>query len=141
LEAAIQSAQQSARGGEQVARAGAPAAQREATGGPIQDYYNLNVGELVEQLHNLFADELHHVRAYEQLNKNRDTLVQQIDRRMMVAIGVPIKDYDNSNVDEIVEQLDNLSGEGLLATRAYEQENKNRVGLIQQIDRRINAAS
>jgi hypothetical protein len=54
---------------------------------------------------------------------------------------VPIKDYDNSNVDEIVEQLDNLSDEELQATRAYEQENKNRDGLLQQIDRRINAAS
>ena len=108
---------------------------------PVEDYDNLNAGAIVEQLGNLSTEELQRVRPYEQENKNRDTLVQQIDRRMMVAIGVPIKDYDNSNVDEIVEQLDNLSGEGLLATRAYEQENKNRVGLIQQIDRRINAAS
>jgi hypothetical protein len=85
LEAAIQSAQQSARGGEQVARAGAPAAQWEATGMPIQDYYNLNVGKIVEQLDNPFADELHHVRAYEQQNKNRDTLLGQIDRRIKAA--------------------------------------------------------
>jgi hypothetical protein len=54
---------------------------------------------------------------------------------------VPIQDYDNSNVGAIVEQLDNLSTEELLATRAYEQENKNRDGLLHQIDRRINAAS
>jgi hypothetical protein len=54
---------------------------------------------------------------------------------------VPIKDYDNSNVDEIVEQIDNLSDEELLVIRAYEQENENRVGLLRQIDRRINAAS
>lgn len=52
---------------------------------PIQDYYNLNVGEIVEQLHNLFADELHHVRAFWQLNKNRDTLLGQIDRRIKAA--------------------------------------------------------
>ena len=58
-----------------------------------------------------------------------------------VATGVPIQDYDNSNVAEIVEQLDNLSGEELLATRAYEQENNNRHGLLHQIDRRITAAS
>ena len=108
---------------------------------PIQDYDNLNVGEIVEQLDNLSTEELQRVRAYEQQNKNRAGLLHQIDRRMMVAIGVPIKDYDNSNVNEIVEQLDNLSGEELLATRAYEQENKNRDGLLQQIDRRINAAS
>jgi hypothetical protein len=69
LEAAIQSAQQSALG----------------TGVPIQDYYNLNVGKIVEQLDNPFADELHHVRAYEQQNKNRDTLLGQIDRRIKAA--------------------------------------------------------
>jgi hypothetical protein len=58
-----------------------------------------------------------------------------------VATGVPIQDYDNLNVPEIVEQLDNLSAEELQATRAYEQENKNRNGLLHQIDRRIDAAS
>jgi hypothetical protein len=141
VESANQSAQQAARGGEQVAQEGAPAAERVATGVPIQNYDNLNVGAIVEQLDNLSTEELKRVRAYEQHNKNRDTFLQQIDRRMMVAIGVPIKDYDNSNVDEIVEQLDNLSDEELLVTRAYEQENENRVGLLRQIDRRINAAS
>jgi len=52
---------------------------------PIQDYDNLNVGEIVEQLDNLSGDELQHVRAYEQQNKNRDTLLGQIDRRINAA--------------------------------------------------------
>jgi hypothetical protein len=108
---------------------------------PIQDYDNSNAGDIVEQLDNLSTEELQRVRAYEHQNKNRNGLLQQIDRRMMVATGVPIKDYDNSNVGTIVEQLDNLSAEELQATRAYEQQNKNREGLLQQIDRRINAAS
>jgi len=101
----------------------------------------LNVGKIVEQLDNLSADELQHVRAYEQENKNRDTLLNQIDRKMMGAIGVPIKDYNSLNVGEIVERLDNLSAEELQAARAYEQENKNRDTLLGQIDRRLNAAS
>ena len=58
-----------------------------------------------------------------------------------VVTGVPIRDYDNLSVDPIIFQLDNLSVEELQATRAYEQENKNRDGLLHQIDRRINAAS
>ena len=58
-----------------------------------------------------------------------------------VATGVHIRDYDDLNVDEIVEQLDNLSTEELQQVRAYEQQNKNRDGLLGQIDRRINAAS
>ena len=84
-EAANQSAQQGARGGEQVAQAGAYAAQRVATGVHIQDYDNLNVGEIVEQLDNLSAEELEQVRTYEQQNKNRDGVLQQIDRRITAA--------------------------------------------------------
>ena len=140
-EAANQSAQQGARGGEQIAQAGAFAAQRVATGVPIRDYDDLNVGKIVEQLDNLSADELEHVRAYEQENKSRDTLLEQIDRKMMVAIGVPIKDYNNLNVGELVGRLDSLSAEELQAARAYEQENKNRDGVLQQIDRRLKAAA
>ena len=140
-ESANQSAQQSARGAEQVAQSGAYAAQRVATGVPIRDYDDLNVGEIVEQLDNLSAEELHHVRAYEQENKSRDTLLGQIERKTMVAIGVPIKDYNSLNVGDLVGRLDNLSTEELHAARAYEQENKNRDGVLEQIDRRINATS
>ena len=81
------------------------------------------------------------VRAYEQQNKDRDTLLEQIDRSMMVATGVPIRDYDNLNVGEIVEQLENLSAEELQAARAYEQQNKDRDTLLEQIERRIKAVS
>ena len=84
-QAANQSAQQGARGGEQIAQAGAFAAQRVATGVPIRDYDDLNVGKIVEQLDNLSADELQNVRAYEQENKNRDGVLQQIDRRLNAA--------------------------------------------------------
>jgi hypothetical protein len=140
-EAASQAAQQAARGAEQVAQEGAVAAERVAPGVSIEDYDNLNVAEIVEQLENLSVDELQRVRAYEQQNKDRDTLLEQIDRSMMVATGVPIRDYDNLNVGEIVEQLENLSAEELQAARAYEQQNKDRDTLLEQIERRIKAGS
>jgi len=140
-EAASQAAQQAARGAEQVAQEGAVAAERVAPGVSIEDYDNLNVAEIVEQLENLSVDELQRVRAYEQQNKDRDTLLEQIDRSMMVATGVPIRDYDKLNVGEIVEQLENLSAEELQAARAYEQQNKDRDTLLEQIERRIKAGS
>jgi hypothetical protein len=84
-QAANQSAQQGARSGEQIAQAGALAAQRVATGVPIRDYDDLNVGDLVEQLDNLSVEELQAARTYEQENKNRDTLLEQIDRRLNAA--------------------------------------------------------
>jgi len=140
-ESANQSTQQAARGGEQVAQSGAQAAESVASGVPIRDYDDLNVGEIVEQLDNLSVEELQAARAYEQQNKNRDTLLEQIDRKMMEASGVPIRDYNSLNVGEIVDRLDNLSVEELQAARAYEQQNKNRDTLLEQIDRRINSAS
>ncbi len=45
----------------------------------------MNVGEVVERLENLSAQELQRVRAYEQRNKNRGTLLKQIDRRINAA--------------------------------------------------------
>jgi hypothetical protein len=85
LELVNQNAQEGARAGEQFAREGALAAQKVATGVPIQDYDSLNVGEIVEQLDNLSADELQRVHAYEQQNKDRDSLLGQIDRRINAA--------------------------------------------------------
>lgn len=55
--------------------------------------------------------------------------------------GVQIEGYDELNVGEVVERLDNLSAEELQRVRAYEQRNKNRGTLLKQIDRSINAAS
>jgi RNA-binding protein YhbY len=52
---------------------------------PIQDYDDLNVGEIVEQLDNLSADELHKVRVYEKQNNDRDSLIEQIDRKLNAA--------------------------------------------------------
>jgi hypothetical protein len=84
-QATSQSAQQGVRGAGQSAQEGALAAQSVATRVPIEDYDNLNVSKVVEQLDNLSADELLAVRAYEQQNKNRDTLLKQIDRRIEAA--------------------------------------------------------
>jgi hypothetical protein len=84
-QAASQAAQQAVRGAEQVAQEGAVAPQRESTGVSIEDNDNLNVGEIIEQLDNLSAEELQAARAYEQQNKDRDTLLEQIDRRINAA--------------------------------------------------------
>jgi hypothetical protein len=45
----------------------------------------LNAGEVVERLDDLSAEELQPVRAYEQQNKNRGILLEQIDRRLKAA--------------------------------------------------------
>jgi hypothetical protein len=65
-----------ARGAEEVA---------EAVTFPIEGYDEMNVAEISERLDGLSTDELKRVRDYEKRNKNRDTLIEQIDRKIRAA--------------------------------------------------------
>ena len=49
---------------------------------PFADYDEMNVEEITEQLEGLSEAELRRVRNYEQGNKNRETLIAEIDRRL-----------------------------------------------------------
>jgi signal transduction histidine kinase len=49
---------------------------------PIEGYDELTVDELSERLGSLSAEELRVVRDYEERNKNRDTILEQLDRRI-----------------------------------------------------------
>ncbi|MGB3632580.1 MAG: hypothetical protein WA982_00915 [Rubrobacteraceae bacterium] len=51
-------------------------------GVPISDYDEMNVGEVSTQLEGLSEDELSRVRDYETQNKNRRTVIEEIDRKM-----------------------------------------------------------
>ncbi len=109
-----------------------------ANGGlPIENYDELTVDEIVGQLGSLSAEELETVRAYEKLTKDRETLLYEIERN----ISFPIEGYDELNVDEISEQLDDLSEEELRRVRDYERRNKDRDTLLEQLERKIKATS
>ncbi len=95
-DAASQSAQAAGQAGQQSAQAANQAAQQNAESVqegvsnvqraiaevPIEGYDELNVAEVIERLDALHADELQRVRDYEKRSKNRDTLLEQIDRRI-----------------------------------------------------------
>jgi signal transduction histidine kinase len=49
---------------------------------PIKGYDELTVDELSGRLGSLSAEELRVVRDYEERNKNRDTILEQLDRRI-----------------------------------------------------------
>jgi hypothetical protein len=51
-------------------------------GFPIAGYDEMTVAEISEKLDKLSAEELEKVRDYEKRNKNRDTLIEQIDRKI-----------------------------------------------------------
>src|SRR5215204_1928909 len=49
---------------------------------PIEGYDELNVEEITTRLGSLSAEELREIRDYEERNKNRDTILEQLDRRI-----------------------------------------------------------
>jgi hypothetical protein len=51
-------------------------------GFPIPGYDEMNVAEVSERLNSLTAEELKKVRDYERRNKNRETLMENIDRKI-----------------------------------------------------------
>src|SRR5215211_9057451 len=53
----------------------------------------------------------------------------------------PIEGYDELTVDEVSERLSGLSSEDLREVRDYEERNKNRETILEQLDRRIRSGS
>ncbi len=57
----------------------------ESAGFPIAGYYDLNVKEIGNRLDGMTAAEIRRVREYEKRNKNRETLIEQFDRKLRAA--------------------------------------------------------
>jgi hypothetical protein len=55
--------------------------------------------------------------------------------------GFPIDNYDDLNADEISRRVAGLSAEELRVVRDYEERNKNRETVLEQLDRRIRSGS
>jgi hypothetical protein len=55
------------------------------------------------------------------------------------SAAFPIAGYDEMNVDEVSRHLNDLSTEELRLVRDYEERNKNRESLLEQMDRKIRA--
>ncbi len=136
VETATETATETTRTAAEVAAGGAEAVTTTANGSlPIENYDELTVDEITGKLGSLSVEELEMVRGYEKLNKNRETLLSEIER----ALSFPIEGYDELNVGEISKQLDDLSEEELRKVRDYEKRNKARDTLLEQLDRKITA--
>jgi hypothetical protein len=65
----------------------------------IEDYDELNVEEVVARLDNLSVEDLRRIREYERRNKNRGSLLGEIDRRLTSRSRST--DYDELSYDEL----------------------------------------
>jgi hypothetical protein len=63
----------------------------------------------------------------------------ELQTAVFAALGTA--DYESLNVDEVSKRLDGLTAEQLKQVREFEKKNKSRETLIEQIDRKIKAAS
>ncbi len=52
---------------------------------PISNYDKLNVEEISKKIDGLSAAEVRALQTYEKLNKNRETLIEQFDRKLKAA--------------------------------------------------------
>jgi hypothetical protein len=68
-----------------------------------------------------------------------DATAEGAERAAETAV-FPIAGYDEMNVEEISEHLGDLSVEELQLVRDYEERNKRRATLLEQMDRKIRAA-
>ena len=68
-------------------RQGLRLVEAQVTGGvlPIPNYDELNVAEIGERLDALTAAQIREVREHEKRNKNRETLIEQLDRKLKAA--------------------------------------------------------
>ena len=126
---------------------------------PIDRYDELRVTEILPLLTNLGAEDLKMVREEEAAGKARASILARIDGLLgrsaagarstaakrpaagaakkapsKAAANLPIEDYDNLNVAQIVARLMSLSPAELRQVRTYEKRHKNRAGVLSRIE-------
>jgi len=127
---------------------------------PIAEYDEKTVEEVNAALSGLDPVQLRIVRAYEVNRKNRVTILRTIDEKLaeadegrgkrksltetvietvqsVVEGTLPIEQYNEKNVDEVVSALSNLPNEALQQVREYEVAHKNRVTVLRAIDEKL----
>jgi len=126
---------------------------------PIVRYDELRVTEILPLLASLATEDLKMVREEEAAGKARASILARIDgllaREMpaapaarrpaaakapsRAAAGLPIDDYDNLTVPQIVAHLVSLNPAELRQLRTYEKRHKNRAGVLTRIEGALKA--
>jgi len=78
----------------------------------------------------------------ERLTQEVDEMTALIDRRLAAReaeeeAALPLKNYGDLTVKQIIERLNGLDADQLTALRAYEADHRKRVTLLRELDRRI----
>lgn len=130
---------------------------------PIDRYDELRVTEILPLLANLGSEDLKMVREEEAAGKARASILARIDGLLgrdvaggrpapapakrpaaakapsRASTNLPISDYDNLTVPQIVANLTGLSVAELRQVRTYEKRHKNRAGVLTRIEGALKA--
>jgi hypothetical protein len=110
---------------------GAPAAEQDL---PIAGYDEQSAEEIASRLKGFSQRELRTIGAYERKRGNRATI---IDRVAKLLGEQPWVGYDEQSVEAVTSKLNQVDTETAREVRRYERDHKDRAGVIQAAERRI----
>lgn len=104
---------------------------------PIKDYEKQSANDIAGKLKGLSQRQLRTLDAYERKNQNRATIT---DRIAKLVGHEPWSGYDELSAEAVAKAVGEGDEEGAKKVRAYERDHKDRSGVIEAADRRIDAA-
>ncbi|RKQ93926.1 ferritin-like metal-binding protein YciE [Solirubrobacter pauli] len=102
---------------------------------PIDDYDDLNAGQVVAKLSELSQDDLATVISYERENRSRRAVLEKGEQ---LKATPPWPGYDDATAEEIVARLDN---EHAGAVRDYESRHQRRVTVLEAAQRELSGSA
>ena len=101
---------------------------------PIKNYDRATVEEIAGKLKGFSQRELRMIDAYERKHENRSTITDKIAK---LAGEEPWSGYDEAGAEGIAQALTDTDAQTAGKVRTYEREHKDRAGVIEAADARI----
>jgi hypothetical protein len=103
---------------------------------PIQDYDKQRAEEITRKLNGFSQRELRTIDAYERKHENRATITDKIAK---LTSDEPWSGYDELSAEAVAKAVTDSDRERAKKVRGYERDHKDRSGVVEAADRRINA--
>ena len=101
---------------------------------PITDYDSQSASDIASKLKGCSQRELRTIDAYERKHENRTTITDKIAK---LTGEEPWAGYDEAGVEAITGALTDANAEKAREVRNYERDHKDRAGVIEAADTRI----
>jgi SpoVK/Ycf46/Vps4 family AAA+-type ATPase len=101
---------------------------------PIKDYDKQTAEDIASKLNGFSQRDLRTIDAYERKNQNRATITDKIAK---LTGDEPWSGYDELSAEAVAKAVGEGDEQSAKKVRAYEHDHKNRTGVIEAADRRI----